>query len=633
MIKDVSIPPHVFHGILPLKGNTPGDKNLRVFGGDTETVRGDPHTVQIAGPDDHAVLFVTAETIFPEFWGWIKGRMRHNGVNLCYFHNLNFDIRVLFNHHLGTIYRHFNDIRFKIGNAQIKMLFGKVNKVDIQEGQLHLQVLDSKAFTQASLKKSLKMFGVPQKKLPMPEGLGQRRLISKEFKEYALQDAIAVRHLGLRIMDIHKEYGVRPAITLPSFAARVFRRHFLKIGESVPFPPIPCVKASEKSYHGGKNCYVCAGPEVFEDVFEVDISSAYPYAMRELPPMDRGEFRRVGRFDSKKAGVYRISGRTNGGPYSLVFTDGFEPFRPREVFKDIWITGYELAELRKTDAKVRVEEGYVWVPGKGARNPFARYVDHFYQKKQSSAKDDPNYHFYKIALNALYGKLVATHEEKSMTLIQEVERLKKLGLDIPDDFKINERFDPVLGETVRIVGRWRAGAMYNPFWASQITGHTRAYLYRLESSLKAFHSATDSVKSFTPHPPVPGLGGLKVECFGRCYVFRNKLYLHCSRSGEFCGHDEPPIRYPEARELPASIRHKAGEPMVDEDGQHLCKVALHAYEGPIWKLWEDRYKLMRGEPMEYSYNHVIGLREGLRQRQKPCLFVERRKTLDLSASV
>jgi hypothetical protein len=176
--------------------------------------------------------------------------------------------------------------------------------------------------------------------------------------------------------------------------------------------------------------------------------------------------------------------------------------------------------------------------------------------------------------------------------------------------------DPRTKKRIALRPEWTAGAFYSPFWASFVTSHTRAYLYKLETKLHALHAATDSVKATTPHEAVKGLGGLKIECFGRCYLFRNKLYLHFSRDSTYCGHKEPPYKAPD------------GTPLV-EDGQHLCKVGMHGFKGQVHELFTARHRLLVEHRLAYSYEHCVGLREGIRRKEQPCDFVPRHEVLEL----
>jgi hypothetical protein len=641
MLKEVELPKHIYHGIKPVVRDYPTPANLAVFGADTETCKGRAISLQICGPDnDEYFTYCDPATVWSEFVGWLLPRCRNKGVNLCYFHNLNFDARVLLCLHHRAIYEHGGSVTipipYKGTPLEVSVLFGKVNKLRIQHGETVLQVLDSKAFTQNSLARSLKMFGIPQDKLGSPEGLGSLNYaeLSKKdprrisFEAYAVQDARAERALALKILEFHQAYSIPPQISLPSYAARVFRRHFLQLGERIPFPPLPVVKAGELSYHGGKNGYYLPKPSIVEDLYELDISSAYPYAMTELPALTDGSYKRVDRFRPKLAGLYCISGSTDPSRgYPLIFDHVFKPVSGS--FTDLWHTSYEVELILKA-RHVRITNlwGYAWHPKRGAHNPFLRYIRHFYEKKSSVPKTDPYYNLYKLCMNSLYGKLASTIEMTSPESEAESDKLRELGVVLPEGIRVDQRFDPVLGRTVQIAKRWRAGSLYNPVVGSWITGHTRAYLARLEQKYHAIHSATDSIKTQMRGGSKDGLGGLKVECFGRAYMFRNKLYLHCSKSGEHCGHKSPPFKYPLL--LSNGLPHpKSGQPLADHDGQHLCKVAMHGYKGPLWKLWDARHELVKTGRMSYTYTHVVGLREGLKRGKTPCDFIEVSEVLRL----
>ena len=66
-----------------------------------------------------------------------------------------------------------------------------------------------------------------------------------------------------------------------------------------------------------------------------------------------------------------------------------------------------------------------------------------------------------------------------------------------------------------------------------------------------------------------------------------------------------------------------------EDGQHLCKVALHGFKGPLHILWDNRKQLVAGGHIEYEYTHVVGLREGMKREERPGDFVKRHEDLVL----
>lgn len=635
MEKVVSYPDHVLSGIVPNHRAYPLPANLRLFGADTETVHGIPHTVQAwEGEGEPWLSYVGVKTILPAFWAWMRPKLREGGVNLCYFHNLHFDLMILFADHHLDIYEQGGSSEFfleldarklkkKLAEdptrkvLRVEVLFGKVNAATLTEGAHYmedgalrfkciaeLKIYDSKAFTQTSLDRSLKMFKIPQAKQEkspeLKEALGKVALRTPEFESYARQDVVAQWHLSRKIMDIHEKYKVRPSISLPQFVSRVFRHDFFHGNDKIEFPPMEVCRAAELSYHGGKNGLYCE-PGVYDGVTEVDINSAYPWAMREMPNFLKGQYRSVdGWAGSELAGVYKISGWTDPkAKYPLVFDHAFR--RVDGHFTDLWNTGYEVEKMMECGF-IRITDisGFVWEPEGADRNPFKEFVDHFYNLKQNTPREDPYYNFYKIALNALYGRLVGTVEERETMSLEEDEAAANAAL------KTDYRWDAALGRYIKSEVTNVAMQFYNPFLASLITGKVRALLYDLETKYEALHSATDSIKTLKPVKETAGLGGWKEECAGRCWIFRNKLYLHFDATGK-----------------------KEAFRGIKDRGQNLVKFALHAYKGSVEDLYKNRLALLRDGKMEYQFTHVIGLREGLRRKETPGDFVQRKEILNL----
>jgi hypothetical protein len=246
-------------------------------------------------------------------------------------------------------------------------------------------------------------------------------------------------------------------------------------------------------------------------------------------------------------------------PYG-VFMDheGRNKFHGGEVFTDVWVTGWELASCWH---ELRVDRmyGWIWQPSALARNPFHAYVDFFFGKKASTPKEDPRREMFKLLLNALYGKLIQRAEEDGPKEQREVV----------------------------------AGMLFNPFWASQITGHCRARLHQLEHRYHAIHSSTDSILTrdrVPEHELGPGLGQLEVKAEGTLTVLRNKLYL------------------------------------LRDDSGVVRKFALHGFRGRVADL--DRL-LMRGAGTEYQIQHMWRPRESRRTGQKPFRMTPRTFTLDI----
>lgn len=618
MIKTVTYPKFVLGGIKANHRATPLDKDLRLFASDTETENGNPHYLTIFDGKDMFADYVTGANVFTRFRDFVFPRCRHHNVNVCYFHVLNFDALILLFEKRKAIYEQGADFNFKYKGCEIEGLHGKINTLTIRYQNKVLKILDSYAFTSASLDNSLKMFKIPASKMEKPNGLGTTRfdlLPSKDpdrlyFEKYSSNDTTALHKLAGKILSLHREYDVRLSVSLPQFAARVFRHHFFKKNEVIPFPPLECVRASELSYHGGKNRADDDCPKIIEDAYEIDISSAFPYAMSLLPQMVKGSYHKTRVYAKNVPGVYLVSGEDRGR-YPLIYDHSF---KKAPKFNKIWITGHELSRaLVSKDIDIEIHEGWVWRHDKKyTHNALKEYVHHFYSLKEKTPKDDPNYAFYKLALNGAYGKFCQA------VPIEEREWLGDPDAE-NDTIKVDYHWDSVVGDYVRISREHTAGGLYNPFIATQITGHTRGYLYDLETKYGSFHSATDAIKTTTRVKPSSGLGGLKIETFGRTYVFRNKLYLSYAKTNNYCGHDPkaPPEKY--------WVKYQ------DHDGQHLCKYGLHGFKGALSDLVKNRRSLIKGEAMKYRYNHMIRLREGLKQKEVICSMVERDEVLDLFA--
>ncbi len=666
MIKNVLVSTRLKeNGIKANMRGFPKHGNIRVFGADTETCKGNIYTFQVASEGEEVLERVKPKDAFPSLMKWIERRMIDKGVNLVFFHNLRFDVTVLFKDFHETLYDQYNEIRLERDGYVIFMFYGRVNVVSIwkdlggfvcptcgvipneavrkmtrqtvcgnpKHGSPTLvrrnlgtlcKWLDSAAFCPPgakSLVAALKIYGVPYKKLKAPEGLGEKELTGETFDHYALNDARAEEALGKAILDLHREYDTGISISLPHLSSKILRRHFFKEGESFAFPPEDCRLASELSYHAGKNGFYTERG-VYEDLIEYDINSAFPKAMKEMPQMVKGRYRRVKTYQPDVLGIYRVSGRRKGKErIPLVFDHGFKPVQGS--FQDLWITGYELDLLRKSrDYTIKVHGGWIWQAAKRyAHSPLGEFVDRFWGLK-STAPKGPKRDTYKNILNSLYGKFAACVQQHTLVAT-------KFGLVQVDDE----------GGAV-----YEAGSLYHPFIATQITGYVRAELYRLEKRGRALHAATDSIKSRRELKTSDTLGGIKKEVEGRCYLFRNKLYLHFAKepqSGQEpqsgpsrCGHNlDKGWLYVSSEDQ--NILHEVGTAhktgfaydaeedrlngkLFDWDGQHLCKIGLHGFKGSAFMLYRHAKEFLRDGHFNYSYRHMVSLREGTIRGETIC---------------
>lgn len=367
-------------------------------------------------------------------------------------------------------------------------------------------VLDGRAFYQTSLDKAAKMLGLGEK-YTLAEGQSRSLftradLTNEDFLKYARRDAFITRRIGEFIALQHDIYEIPTTVSSPHFAATIFKTHFLQ-GELGRISP-DLEQAGLYSYHGGKNGFYLSGPHDFPDIWQYDITSAYPEAMRQLPDIDNSAWRFATKYVRGAHALWCVSGFYARCAYRGM-QDHSGHWTAAGNVEGTWITSYELdamldyGEFEITDICGFVLEG----PQGGA---LQGYVDKFFRTKQTTT--GPERETAKLLLNSLYGKFF------------QKQPLGSVGI-----------FDLDNGEWVRsdptIDFDYEAGGLYHPPLASLITGFVRARIHRLEHKYEAVMTSTDGLFGFNPPDPDDlgdGLGKLKGER-GRLRIWRERLYI------------------------------------------------------------------------------------------------------------
>lgn len=433
LIKNIKIPKYM-HGIKRTKKSF--HKKVNFIGCDTETIDGEPDTLQFCSNNFSKVIVkVNRKNVTEIFINILKDLYESTSTNMIMFHNLSFDLPVIF----FPYHKRFKENEFTIVDldkqfcAQIycgKIWFAEIIfikytdnpkysieylKEDGSQGLINnymklcsIQITDSNSFfsTDDFGRKSLKNLSyelnLKHKKLDVPKGLGESELNTDEFLKYALNDAVVQFDLGKYILNMHKEYNIPASISIAQMAQYVFTKNFMDNDFiSMPFEKI--IKASEFSYHGGKNGFYLPGPCEIPGVYDVDVNSMYPYAMIMLPPMTKGYYDKVYDIDYNYEGIYNISGYVHDCKYPILCDHEFK-YLSGQYVKNLWVTSYELKEAqRNNEIDLQSIFGYIWVPEENSRNPFKEYVMHFYEKKNTTPKTDSRYMMYKLLLNCFSG--------------------------------------------------------------------------------------------------------------------------------------------------------------------------------------------------------------------------------------
>ena len=491
--------PRYWHGVT--KNHVSVQASFKRFAFDTETICGKVFATGFK--DDRG--FQMLHGLGLDHFGWlierilsIPGTGRSSMVGAA--HYLIFDLGVL----LWPIVNPRNETRDRAPNRsrfshlatriEVDVFWGKPCFMCLRRNKRAITIIDTYSFFTMSLANALKMVNASVQKLDKPDKLGYRVIPEAEVRPYLEADCGGVYELLGFIEDLHRKYKTRLCYSLPMMSARVFRHAFLK--KDFPQPSAPLVQASMLSYHGGKNSFVAA-VGWHRDCWDLDINSAYPEAMRQLPDFEHGSWREgedLAFVRAHRHGIYRVWGHIKHCTWPCLSTHDFHP--AVGLVRGLWTTGYELLEAIDS-GELRLDKVVGWgfheSPDAG-ESAFTRFVDHFYALRMKTT--DPGWkYFYKLLLNSLYGKFVQRNE------VEDEEGTRS----------------------------FEAGSCFDPSIASLITGFVRARLHRLEHKYKSLHTATDGfITQRRPDPRDCGssLGKLKQENYGPVLILRNKLYIH-----------------------------------------------------------------------------------------------------------
>jgi hypothetical protein len=550
-----------------------------IYGADTETVNGEPNTLQFYSEDNNCsdIYFVNKSTALKTFLKWCEKR-RRGSLHVVYIHNLKFDlIELLYGSHHKLI-ENGGNFEFAVNDWSVTGVYGTPTFAVLSKGHnLTIQLIDSFSFYRGSLASAADLFCPDLPKLKRPRDLGQHRITAKDTAhvEYAMRDAVISYHIGKSIEAIHNEFDIRQTVSVADLSATIFRHAFLDY--TIPQPSQDIVSDALDSYHGGKN-NLTVGPGWYREVTSIDLKSAYPGAMHKLPAFS--DSRLYKRYKPTKSrignvpdyGVYSVSGNIRVCAWPVLFAHDFVPLQGD--IQSVCVHGLELNEaLRSGEFKPTRIEGSYYDAEKDNQVPAMRnFVEHFYKLKESEP-DKVKRYMYKVILNSLYGKFIQTRK-----------RSLKCYVDI-DSGKMTEASELV------------AGGMFHPFIASAITADCRARIHKLEHDNKALHTATDGIFTQLKKPKGvkahPRIGEAAVDAKGDLLLVRNKLYILYGPNGTF-----------DSRSF---------------EGKKIIKYALHGFQGTVW----DLERLVSTGRRKYKANHVNQLRESIKRGLQPNLFVER----------
>jgi len=590
MLRTVYVPPW---RKTPMKASKPHkqERDIIVWGADSETHDGPPISLQFHSydqPQSTRIYQVKERTATKTFFRHLDKFCDPNKHYRIYGHYLEFDLLSFMwdvRHELIGNHGVFN---YTYADWTIEGCYGRPTFARITSEHGHvIEVVDSSLWFRGSLDQAAAQYCPDLRKLDRPAKLGEIwfSVADSAFAAYAMRDAEIAARLGRLVEDFHARLELRPSMSLAAQSAQIFRLRY--IDDPIQQCPTEFLEPAIAAYHGGKNNIVRgAAPRWHEDAAMYDISSAYPWAMTELPTFTKPDHYSTASLprSAKQVpvpGIYRVSGILSDCDWPIFFSHDFKPLKNCRV-EDLWIHGYELNEALsagefKPTARIT---GCYYRADKLGESATAKFSRDFYRSK-SEATNEIDRHMYKILLNCISGKFIQTREQDVLLATGEVTR-----------------------EHV-------AGGLFHPFIAGAITSHTRAAIHRIEHAYGAHHTATDGIiaphRKRRPAPstlgmPATGLGSLNEEMTGNVVLLRTKLYV---------GYSHHP---------------KGLESRIFEDWR-IHKYALHGFQARVGELEE----MIASGRRWYIAPHRIGLREAVKHGTTPNKFVSREMKLQVGA--
>src|SRR5262245_16075503 len=202
---------------------------MRMVAFDTETVDGEPLTLQIADADGAELIYVSRGTILTSFLEALRRRGASAGPNLAWAHHLEFDVGVIFIEEPGIWKARKGHIETELADGtRVELAYHHLHNpfYHLIIGTQHWLLPDTMSFVRHSLETACKLLSLPVQKLPRPTYLGTRPPTDAErpdFEAYAKNDALATYALAQYLINRHRELGIGPTVSIAQFASAVFR--------------------------------------------------------------------------------------------------------------------------------------------------------------------------------------------------------------------------------------------------------------------------------------------------------------------------------------------------------------------------------------------------------------------------
>ncbi len=343
-----------------------------------------------------------------------------------------------------------------------------------------------------------------------------------QITDYCIQDARLVAELGNYLLKRLQDFGVKPnALFSTASISYLYFKTFAKIINvwSYWIWHRDLLKAACESYSGGKFEIIARGKFTG---YEYDISSAYPYEISNLIDISEATVKRSRKYDSDCTYAFLrcTIDNTNSIHHPVALQDKSLNYYPAGIF-NATITKEEYLFFLRYKIPVTINDGYyLYCPKKSY--PYKSLIKKLYRKKQLYKKKDKMYsNICKIMMNSFYGKMAQ--------LIETDEDDNIFNANCEDDFD-----DIKQSKKPKIL---RAGAAWNPIYASIITANVRIRMSELQN-IYGKHCIAVHTDSVILDKPIDkkylgeGLGEFEAKEHGECIMIMCGLYQIGSKSAD-----------------------------------------------------------------------------------------------------
>lgn len=444
-----------------------------VIGLDTETEKGKAFVIGL-----HDGTRFNAYTL-RDFYDFVRVCIIHHlDKTSNFFYNLTYDTNALIKHLPFHTLEELATLDESIyGVVEIKIIPEKLLQLKVN-GKTYQFFDEAQFFNKQRLTTvGEKLFGIGKVEQDVTDLKAERYFNDRDYKadldHYLERDCELCYRLGEHLFLTTAKYMTpRYFYSQASFSQQYFLENMKR---DYQLQPLTVMDYAIKAYNGGRFEVMKRG--TYEHVSAWDIKSAYPFHNVKVPSLDSGKWTRNSSYDeSADISLFKViaEGKSHISPMKAEMKGLiYYPTGRKAMF----INKKEYETLKLYNYKVKILSGHHYHTKK-KEYPF-EFLKFFFEKKEKVAKDSPEYMFYKIIINGFYGKTIQLQSDRYLT----------------DEDGNAVDFAIVNNKLRSIKQRFKAGLLFNPIIAQEITGNTRSQLLDsvvdCQDSVIAF--ATDSV--------------------------------------------------------------------------------------------------------------------------------------------